>query len=375
MDTAPQLTIRVEEGARRITLGGCWRISSPRPAAAEEALRLPGQGGVRSIILDAPRLGEWDSSLPAFLLRLTRAAREHDVEIRDELPPGLGGMLRLALAVPPRPGSERAEAREGMLERLGGTILALPGSVADFLEFLGEVAIALGRLIRGRSGMRARDLLTEMHACGAAALPIISVTNLLFGLILAFVGSVQLQQFGAQIYVAGLVGVGMLRVMGAIMVGVVMSGRMAASYAAIIGAMQVNEEVDALTVTGMSPADFLVLPRVLALAVMTPLLTIYADLMGMLGGLVVGVAVLDIGMMEYVGATTRMVDIGHGFIGLAYAAVFGVIIALAGCYQGIRCGRSALAVGQATTAAVVQSLVGIIVATAVITVLCNILRV
>ena len=223
--------------------------------------------------------------------------------------------------------------------------------------------------------MRAQDFLAAMYECGVCALPIISITSLLFGLILAFVGAVQLQQFGAQLYVAGLVGIGMLRVMGAVMVGVVMSGRMGASYAAVIGTMQVNEEVDALSTTGLSPTDFLVLPRMLALALMTPLLTVYADLMGILGGFLVGVTMLDLNALEYLNATATMVNFRHGLIGLVYGAVFGVIIALFGCYHGMRCGRSALAVGRATTTAVVHSLVGIIVATAIITIICNLLRI
>ena len=163
--------------------------------------------------------------------------------------------------------------------------------------------------------------------------------------------------------------------MGAIMVGVVMAGRVGASFAALIGTMQVNEEVDALVTLGISPMDFLVLPRMLALTAMIPLLTLYADLMGILGGFVVGVGMLDLNPLEYLSATVTMVSFRHGIIGLVYAAVFGVIIALTGCYQGMRCGRSAQAVGQATTTAVVHGIVGIIVATSVITVLCNVLGV
>ena len=221
--------------------------------------------------------------------------------------------------------------------------------------------------------MRPQDLLAAMQECGVQALPIISITSMLFGLILAFVGAVQLTQFGAQIYVAGLVGIGMLRVMGAVMVGVVMAGRVGAAYAALIGTMQVNEEVDALATLGIAPVDFLVLPRVVALTAMIPLLTLYADLMGVVGGYIVATTMLNINPMEYINATMQMVPYKHVFIGLAYGTVFGVIIAMTGCYQGMRCGRSAQAVGLATTTAVVHAIVGIIVATAVITVICNVL--
>ena len=251
--------------------------------------------------------------------------------------------------------------------------LDLPPRMTDFVSFVGEVTLAVGRLIVGRSQMRPQDLLAAMQECGVQALPIISITSMLFGLILAFVGAVQLTQFGAQIYVAGLVGIGMLRVMGAIMVGVVMAGRVGAAYAALIGTMQVNEEVDALATLGISPIDFLVLPRVVALTAMIPLLTLYADLMGVIGGYVVAITMLKINPMEYVNATMQMVPYKHVFIGLSYGTVFGVIIALTGCFQGMRCGRSAQAVGQATTTAVVQAIVGIIVSTAIITVICNVM--
>ena len=295
------------------------------------------------------------------------------MEIRRELPHGLERLVQLAFAVPAKQGASRTVRRQGIVASLGSAVLALPGKLEEFAGFVGDVALALLRFLTGRSQMRRQDLLTAMYECGVLSLPIISLTSLLFGLILAFVGAVQLTQFGAQIYVAGLVGIGMLRVMGAVMVGVVMSGRVGAAYAAMIGTMQVNEEVDALTTLGISPIDFLVLPRMLALMLMVPLLTVYADLMGILGGYVVGVSMLGLSSAEYLNATMQMVSFVHGLIGIAYGTVFGIIIALAGCYQGIRCGRSAQAVGLATTTAVVQSIVGIIIATAVITIICNVL--
>jgi phospholipid/cholesterol/gamma-HCH transport system permease protein len=212
-----------------------------------------------------------------------------------------------------------------------------------------------------------------IQQCGANALPIVSLISFLVGLILAFVGAVQLAMFGAQIFVADLVGIAMLRVMGAIMVGIVMSGRTGAAFAAQLGTMQVNEEIDALKTMGVSPMEFLVLPRMLALVVMMPLLCIYADLMGILGGLVVGVGLLDISVTQYIVQTKGALNLNHFFIGIFQAAVFGVLVALAGCLRGIQCGRSASAVGDATTSAVVTSIVAITIATAIITLGCNVL--
>jgi phospholipid/cholesterol/gamma-HCH transport system permease protein len=192
-------------------------------------------------------------------------------------------------------------------------------------------------------------------------------------LILAFVGAVQLQMFGAQIFVANLVGIAMVRVLGAVMAGIVMAGRTGAAFAAQLGTMQVNEEIDALRTLGVSPMEFLVLPRMLALVVMMPLICIYADLMGVLGGLIVGVGMLDIGLLQYINQTRAALNLTFFFIGLFQACVFGVLVALAGCLRGMQCGRSASAVGAATTSAVVTSIVAIIVATGIITVVCNVL--
>jgi phospholipid/cholesterol/gamma-HCH transport system permease protein len=187
------------------------------------------------------------------------------------------------------------------------------------------------------------------------------------------VGAIQLKLFGAQIFVAALVGIAMVRSMGAIMAGIIMAGRTGASFAAQIGTMQVNEEIDALKTAGIPPMDFLVLPRVLALTIMMPLLTLYADLMGILGGLFVGVVGLDLGVMEYYNATKETVNLTNIGIGVFSGFTFGILISLAGCMRGMQCGRSASAVGDATRSAVVTGIVSIIVSTAVITVVCSIL--
>jgi phospholipid/cholesterol/gamma-HCH transport system permease protein len=178
--------------------------------------------------------------------------------------------------------------------------------------------------------------------------------------------------FGAQIYVANLVGIAMVRVMGAVMTGIIMAGRTGAAFAAQLGTMQVNEELDALETLGISPMEFLVLPRMLALCIMMPLLCLYADLMGVLGGLIVGVGMLDISAVQYYKQTQAAIGLNNLVIGLFHSAVFGILVALSGCLRGIQCGRSASAVGQATTSAVVTGIVSIIVATAIITVMCNV---
>lgn len=375
MESSPQVTAAAVGDVWRVCVGGCWNLERPWPKTAEAALAGLADQRLRKLQLETRNLDSWDSSLLVFLVQLVKRARTRKLTMQLDLPDGLKRLVDMAFAIPARVGAERATTHNGTFERLGAAALVLPPRITDFLSFLGDVTLAVWNLIIGRSRMRPRDFITAMYECGVQSLPIISLTSMLFGLILAFVGAVQLTQFGAQIYVAGLVGIGMLRVMGAVMVGVVMSGRIGAAYAALIGTMQVNEEVDALETLGISPVDFLVLPRVLALMLMVPLLTIYADLMGVIGGYLVGTLMLNLNPLEYLHATMQMVPYRHVLIGLVYGTLFGVVIAIAGCYQGIRCGRSAMAVGQATTRAVVNSIVGIIVMTAIITIICNVLGV
>ncbi|OXS29846.1 MAG: hypothetical protein BCS36_08645 [Desulfovibrio sp. MES5] len=375
METSPQVTASIQGPLLRVSVGGCWNIDTAWPPEARTALESLADQSIQELCLEADNLETWDSSLLVFLVQLTKTAEDRKLRIQNHLPEGLERLLKLAFAVPAKAGSDRKKESLNFVQRVGQATLDLPPRVTDFVSFVGEVTLAVGRLIVGRSQMRPQDLLAAMQECGVQALPIISITSMLFGLILAFVGAVQLTQFGAQIYVAGLVGIGMLRVMGAVMVGVVMAGRVGAAYAALIGTMQVNEEVDALATLGISPIDFLVLPRVVALTAMIPLLTLYADLMGVIGGYVVAITMLKISPMEYVNATMQMVPYKHVFIGLTYGTVFGVIIAMTGCFQGMRCGRSAQAVGQATTTAVVHAIVGIIVSTAIITVICNVMNI
>ena len=358
-----------------ITVSGTWTLSEKNPPEVPEALALLERPGTTTVRINATTLAEWDSSLLVFLVQIVRTARQRKITVQDDLPEGLHRLLDLTFEVKERQGSQKELREQPFLEELGEKVLAVGPSIRNFLTFIWSVVVALWRFFIGRATMRRQDFIAAMHECSLQALPIVSITNLLFGLILAFVGAVQLTQFGVQIYVAGLVGIGMLRVMGAVMVGIVMAGRVGASYAALIGTMQVNEEIDALETFGFSPIEFLVLPRMLALALMVPILTLYADIMGILGGYIVGTCMLDLNPLEYVTATCNMVDFKHVLIGLVYATTFGIVIAVSGCYQGIHCGRSAQAVGIATTTAVVHSIVGIIIMTAIITIICNILAV
>jgi len=357
-----------------VRLRGKWKTGGATPAVSDLRQRIESDPGIRCVGFDSRELTGWDSGLLTALLQVFDFCSQAGIRVDPQgLPQGVTRLLALARAVPEQKEARRQALRPPLLEGLGDSAVNFWLSIVETLEFLGETVASLTRMLLGRAQYRRSDLWQIMQECGAAALPIVSLISVLVGLILAFVGAIQLRLFGAQIYVADLVGIAMVRAMGAIMTGIIMTGRTGASFAARIGTMQVNEEVDALRTAGISPVDFLVLPRVLALAVMMPLLTVYADLMGILGGLVVAVVGLDINVMEYYVQTREAVSLTNVWIGIFMGFVFGILVALAGCLRGMQCGRSASAVGDATTSAVVTGIVSIIVATAIITVLCDVL--
>jgi len=325
-------------------------------------------------VFDASGLEAWDSTLVSFLIELATACAASGIKIeRDALPEGLNRLLALAEAVPEKKDARSSQQPGSLLDRFGGAIIGWGNSVGEAIIFVGEVAIALGRWVTGRARYRGSDLLEIAQACGAGALGIVTLISYLVGIILAFMGAVQLEQFGAAIYVADLVGIGIVREMGAMMTGIIMSGRTGAAFAAQLGTMKVTQEIDALTTMGIAPMEFLVLPRVIALVLMMPLLCLYADLMGILGGATVGAGMLGISVRSYLHETANAVTMGGLVGGLVKSMVYGVLIALAGCYEGFNCGNSSSAVGDAATKAVVKSIVLIVAACGMFAVLFNIL--
>lgn len=355
-------------------LAGEWKAGELPLTVETVAAALATPPAVEDLTFDAAALGDWDSGFPAFLLALSRLCRQQGVRLRVEgLPPGAQRILALTETASARTAVEHVAVREPFLVRLGAKALRFMHIWIERYAFLGEATEAIGRLLKGKGHLRFRDLIATMQSCGVASLPIVSLISFLVGIIFAFVGAMQLKMFGAQVYVASLVGISIVRIMGAIMTGIVLAGRTGSAFAAQLGTMQVNEEIDALKTFGINPVDFLVLPRLLALFVMMPLLCVYADFMGILGGLTVGVLVFDLNIHEYLRLTDEAVRLQDFAVGLFHSAVFGVIVALAGCLSGMQCGRNAEAVGEAATSAVVTGIINIIVATAVITVACNII--
>jgi phospholipid/cholesterol/gamma-HCH transport system permease protein len=356
-----------------VRISGRWSLGADRPPIAKLQERLESGTPLRQVAFDAKELKEWDTGLLIFLRRIVDVCAARSIDLQtDGLPEGAQRLLKLAAAVPGEDRTDSTLKRPSVREQIGVEVIAAFTSGVDMVNFIGEATIAMGKLLVGKARFRKRDLFLIIQQCGAQALPIVTLISFLIGLILAFVGAVQLKMFGAEIFVADLVGIAMVREFAAVMTGIIMAGRTGAAFAAELGTMTVNEEIDAFKTLGFSPMEFLVLPRMIALALMMPLLALYANLVGILGGMIVGVGMLGITITQYWTQTQAAVGLPDLFVGLGKSAVFGVLVALAGCLRGIQCGRSSAAVGIAATSAVVTAIVAIILVDAAFAVITNI---
>jgi phospholipid/cholesterol/gamma-HCH transport system permease protein len=368
----PKMSFRQQEGGKLVVgLEGDWLLAVPRPGTHTAAREIESRAAVTGVTIDGAALGGWDTGLLTFLIEMDKYCRTRGIALdTNQVPDGVRRLFELATAVPD-PAGEGPTAAKPFLERVGDTVLDVASGFGGMLAFVGDVTIAVGRMVTGRARVRKRDVALYIQESGFEALPIVSLISFLVGVILAFIGAIQLGQFGAQIYVANLVGLAMTREMGAMMTAIIMAGRTGAAFAAQLGTMTVNEEIDAFRTAGVSPVEYLVLPRLIALTVMMPLLALYADFVGIIGGMVVGVGMLDLSSAQYIEQTRQALGPMHFILGLIKASVYGVVVAFAGCYYGMRSGRSAAAVGGAVTSAVVMGILLIIVASAVTTVLYN----
>jgi phospholipid/cholesterol/gamma-HCH transport system permease protein len=354
---------RTHDGELVVEVSGSWRMRRGMPSIALVEREFSAAQPPRRVVLKAHDLKEWDSSLLILVAGIDQLCKERGVGLdRSGLPSGLTRLLDLAETVQESKDARAPTAPGSWLARAGMAAIALSDAAGDFLEFLGQVALAFVNLIRHRAHFRAVDLLEAIQQCGADALAIVSLISYLVGIILAFMGAVQLQQFGAAIYVADLVGIGIVREMGAMMTAIIMAGRTGAAFAARLGTMKVTQEIDALATMGISPMEFLVLPRVMALILMMPLLCLYSDLVGILGGATIGTGMLGLSFSTYWHETIHAIGLGDLAGGLFKATVYGVLIAYAGCLRGFQCGNSSSAVGDAATSAVVTAIVMIVTA-------------
>ena len=337
-----------DSGTLFVALGGCWRIDQHLPAP--DALQDRLDASVRLVRFDADGLADWDSGLLSFVAGIGKSCAQRGIPVDDRgLPPGARRLLAMALAVPEQQLAGLDKTPPGLSTRVGAATLAFFRGLPQMLEFLGQVVLSLLRLLTGRASFRFRDLWLEIEEVGPRALPIVSVISFLVGLILAYLGADQLKLVGAQIFIADLVAIGMVREVGALMTGIIIAGRTGAAFAAQLGTMQVNEEIDAFKTLGISAIDFLVLPRMLA-------------------GLLVSATIFDIGVFEYYTETLRALEFKQFAVGLSKGAVYGAMIAFSGCLRGMQCGRSAEAVGHAATSAVVTAILLITIAASIMTI-------
>ncbi len=358
-----------------VELSGDWlgRTSLPDVTGVGNEL---AADGLRALEFSAGGLGRWDSALMVRVLALHDLCAKANIEFRaNTLPAGLAKLIALSQAVPEKKDAARKEAKPTFLERVGESGVAVWSGGRAMLSFLGEAVLSALKLLRGKAQFRSRDIFEAMQACGPEALGIVALINFLIGLILAFVGATELARFGASIYTADLVAVAAVREMGCIMTGIILCGRTGAAFAAQLGTMKVTQEIEAFQTFGISPFEFLVLPRMLALILMMPLLVLFADLIAIGGGFLVSTLMLDIAPSVYLQRTIEAIQLSSFLLGIFKGSFFGVIIALTGCLRGMQCGPSAAAVGLATTSAVVTGITWIIASDGVFAVICNALRI
>ena len=373
VDNRPSnITLNCKAHLLEVVIVGDWLLDSQIPDLDLVLAQFGDGTQFKQLVFSTESLGRWDSLLMTELIKLITYSEEKGISVDTKtLPSGIQGLLGLVSAVPERAGVRRQLIHISWLEIVGNSGLRLQGDVNALIVFIGNLTLSVSAFFRGKAHFRWVDLWRNIQDCGPSALPIITLISLLVGLILAFVGSVQLSLFGAQLYIADLVGLGMSREMGGLMTAVIMSGRTGAAYAAQLGTMQVNNEIDALETMGFNPMEFLVLPRVLALIFVMPLLCLYADLMGIIGGALVTVSFFEVSFVEYINRTINAIHMLDLSVGVFKCAVFGVLIALSGCMRGMQCGRSASEVGDATTSAVVTGIVFIVIADSLMTIICN----
>jgi phospholipid/cholesterol/gamma-HCH transport system permease protein len=366
----PELHLDYTGPVAVLRISGDWVACETGVRSRSEVVGILNDVGTGRLRIDITRVGKWDSALIAFLKMLREVSeqgRRSVIQIEDT---GLPDTARRLLALSFESRAEATKAKSSQLSlatRIGETYFDVSSQAAELATLLGETALWGTR----RSHTRAIDIVQLARDAGAAALGIVALVNGLVGAILAFIGALQFHRFGADIYVANLVGIAVVREMAAVGTAIVMAGRTGGAYAAHLATMQGNEEIDALNVLGIRVFDFLVLPRIAALVTMMPLLYLYGCALGLFGGFVASVATLDFTPALYLEQLRSAVEMKQFGIGLAKSVVFGGLIALAACHIGLKAGRSAADVGRAATSAVVVGIVGVIAVDAVFAVCTN----
>lgn len=367
----PEKEAGIRAGEQEVLiLDGVWKVR--RIAGLEKRLdRFPWPDG-DEIVFDGETIEEMDTAGAWLLARTLKDLRGRGKKVslralRDDH----AALLEMV--------SERGEGREeagpsevpGRLEVLGRRTIAALRAGTGALSFTGESVASLLHLLANPRRIRWRAILSNLEAAGVQAIPITGLLVFLMGVVISYQAAVQLRLFGANIFIVDLVGISILREISPLVTAIIVAGRSGSAYTAEIGTMVVNEEVDALRTLGISPIDLLVIPKTVALVVAVPLLTVYADIMGVFGGMVMARSQLGVGYEEFLGRFEDAIDARHYLVGVGKAPVFAIIIALVGCYQGFRVAGGADAVGRHTTISVVQAIFLVIVTDAFFSILFN----
>jgi len=363
----PSYILETKEQSIELHLNGDWCIDQTIPDFNQQEFDT-SCAPPRLCLIDQS-IGKWDSMLMLFVMQCYRWCKSHSITLDvQQMPPAVGKLLAVATAVVPYEPHPDVHSEAQWAWFGGRRIQQTFKTFKEFLEFTGSLSKTLVTFLKGDANTRTVDIMYFIEQVGPKALGIITLISLLVGMILAYLGSVQLRQLGAQIYVADLVAIGMTREMGALMTGVILAGRTGAAYAAQLGTMQVNEEIDAIQTMSMSTMEFLVLPRILALVMIMPLLCIYSAVLGMLGGAIVATG-MDVSWSQYILETQGSIDLADFMCGIIKSIFFAALIGIAGCQAGLSCGRDSDAVGFATTTAVVRAIVYLIIADAAFNIL------
>jgi phospholipid/cholesterol/gamma-HCH transport system permease protein len=341
--------------------GGAWTLSHANALDEATTALKPGAGAVT---LDLSTLEMLDTAGAWLIMRTAERAGAGGAKVMwIEPPAALLPLFKRVLEAGPEPVEEPARRVLFLdwLADVGAATEVVLKEALDLIAFFGSLVETFGRIIVKPKRLRWVSVVSHIERTGLNALPIVGMISFLVGVVLAFQGADQLRRFGAQVFTINMVGISVLREMGILLTAIVVAGRSGSAFTAEIGAMQVNEEVDALRVTGLDPMEVLVAPRVLALMIALPLLTFFADIMGLLGGGLMSLVLLDISFGQYWRILNTAVSLNTFLVGIVKAPVFAMLIALVGCFEGLRVSGSAESVGRLTTRSVVEGIFLVII--------------
>ncbi|MGF1594873.1 MAG: MlaE family lipid ABC transporter permease subunit [Kiloniellaceae bacterium] len=363
------LDVAREGPVLRLRFAGAW--TTQELARHDEALRRLDLQGAREVAVDLSACSAIDSAGAWVLDRTIGDLKRRGAEVAligcsPAIETLLGTVARKHVDLPPAPKPDNPLIAVAL--RVGRETHRIAREATDLLSFLGLTVTVFVRTLLRPWRIRLVPLISHMEQTGLNALPIVGLISFLVGIVLAYQGADQLARFGAQIFTVNLVAIGVLREMGILLTAIIVAGRSGSSFTAQIGTMKVNEEIDAMRTLGLDPMEVLVMPRVFALVLVLPLLTFYADIMGLLGGAVMATIVLDISFFQFARQLSDAVTLWTFWVGIIKAPLFAFIIGMIGCYEGLQVSRSAESVGRQTTRAVVESIFLVIVLDALLSI-------